>query len=471
MQPIDIVSILFLFVLTCTFVAIFFTFDAILFKKKDRTTLMYIASKYIQAISVAILIVQGYSTNTTLIIWYNLLFFAGIAGEVYTIITIYTARKKLHRTVLSVAVFIASFYNIINVLLDFPLAYRLLVVGLFTFGLYAYFALVMLLKKDISKMQKVTGWISLVFSIPWGLRTYYVIMNFSTAEVLSTNILQTIAYVGTIVFFSVLPMLYLLTIKEKDQQKLQEQYKKIVLQNDEILVANEQLKALNATKDKFFKIIGHDLKGPIVQMIQLSELFEDSYTDVNDKKMPTLIRAMRESSVRGFKLLENLLDWARSQTGDISFNPEPVFIMGLILGNIELIKEQAEAKSITVKTIDLYEGKVTIDRNMINTVIRNLLSNAIKFTRMNGEVEIRNCVDKNNLIVSVKDNGIGMSGEDCSRLFKIGREHIAVGTNNETGTGIGLVLCKEFIDKHNSSIWVESKKGEGSVFYFSIPIS
>ncbi len=470
MQSVDIVSILLLFVLTCTFIAVFFTIEAILFKKKDRTTLMYIVSKYFQAAAVALLIIPEYSTNTTLIVLYNVLFFTGIAGEVYTIIAINSTRYKLHRNVLFGAVIFASLFNIVNLFMGFALAYRLLVVGIFTFSVYVYFALILLLKKETSKMQKVTGWISFVFSIPWGLRTYYVIMNFSTADVFNSNVLQITAYIGTIVFFSVLPMLYLLIFKEKNQQKLQEQYRKIASKNEKILSTNEQLKSLNATKDNFFRIIGHDLKGPIGQMIQLSEIFEENYVDMSDETLLMLIKSMKESSIRGIKLLENLLDWARSQTGDILFNPEPVIISELIIGNKELLEEQAKIKNVRINTFDLYEGKVTIDRNMINTVIRNLLSNAIKFTRTNGNIEIRNSIDKNNLIVSVKDNGLGMSDNDSSKLFKVGMERTSVGTNNEIGTGIGLILCKEFIDKHNGSIWVNSKLGEGSTFYFSIPI-
>ena len=184
-------------------------------------------------------------------------------------------------------------------------------------------------------------------------------------------------------------------------------------------MSNEQLKASNAAKDSFFRIIGHDLKTPIGQTIQLFQLFEDKYITLSDEELIPLVKAIKNSSVRGFKLLENLLDWARSQTGDISFNPEPVLISELITGSIELLEEQAKTKNIKISVIDLYEGKVAVDRNMINTVVRNLLSNAIKFTRANGEIEIRTHKDKDNLIVSVKDNGIGMSDDVCSKLFKL----------------------------------------------------
>lgn len=299
-------------------------------------------------------------------------------------------------------------------------------------------------------MQSVIGWIALIFvliNISKGIYTVF----FKYEIPVYTNIpIQILMALIWLIIAYAFPLLFLFTIKEQD---------------------NRELLELNITKDKFFRIIGHDLKGPIGQMIQLSQLIEENYENLNDEKqLLTFIKAMKESSIRGFKLLENLLDWARSQTGSISFSPEPFSISKLIKENIELLEKQAETKNIQINLSNLYEGTVTADRNMINTVVRNLLSNAIKFTYTNGIIEIDSNVEKENIVISVKDNGQGMLCEDCNKIFKIDSGHTTVGTNNEKGTGIGLILCKEFIDKHNGSIWVESKQGEGSTFKFSIPL-
>lgn len=471
MDRIDIPTVLLLFVITCTSIAIFFTIDAIVLKKKDRTTLMYIASKFSQALAIGMLLFNGYYGNPPLIIAHNVFYLLGFTGELYVILSFNSIRKKVHGFVFISVILVAGLYNIWNVSFHPVLTYRILVIGLFTLFIFFYFGFAMLLKKDKRRMIMVTGWVSFVFSIPWGLRTYYTLMHSSTVEILSSNVFQTPAYIGNIVFFTILPMLYLFISKEQDQHKLREQYSQIAVQNDEISQVNVELKELNATKDKFFKIMGHDLKSPIGQMINVFQLIQDEYEELTSEKILNLIQSMKETSVRGLKLLENILEWARSQTGDISFKSEPVSIAELIQENIELFEEQTESKHIQIKTSGLYQKPVLMDRNMIRTVVRNLLSNAIKFTREQGEIEISSRIEGEKLIVSIQDNGVGMSEEDCGKLFHIDAQHTTLGTNDEKGTGLGLILSKEFMDRHRGAIWIKSKPGEGSVFSFSVPLN
>jgi signal transduction histidine kinase len=259
-----------------------------------------------------------------------------------------------------------------------------------------------------------------------------------------------------------------LLVKEKTE-KLEIINRKLESTNNKLEESRDRLMELNRAKDKFFRIIGHDLKGPIGQMIQFSELIEENYKELSEEKLLPFIKAMRESSIRSFKLLENLLDWARSQTGSISFKQVSFSMADLIRDNVDLLIRQAEVKEITIDIIGLDERFVSADKNMLNTVIRNLITNAIKFTKTGGRIEIQSQKFKNKYFVSVKDNGVGLSSEDKGQLFRLDSGYTTLGTNNEKGTGIGLILCKEFVERHKGKIWVESTLGEGSVFMFTIP--
>ncbi len=229
------------------------------------------------------------------------------------------------------------------------------------------------------------------------------------------------------------------------------------------------LKELNATKDKFFRIIGHDLKNPMGQIVQFSHLLEEDYSNFSEEQIKKYVSILKDSSDRSFKLLENLLDWAQSQTNSISFNPEKLNIHDLVNENFELLEKNAGHKGILLKNNVSASCEAYADRNMIKTVLRNLISNAIKFTYENGEVTVSQSSVNASIQLCVQDNGKGMTAKECEILFKIDSGFSTAGTNNERGTGIGLILCKEFIDKHDGDIWVESEINKGSQFYFTLP--
>ncbi len=267
---------------------------------------------------------------------------------------------------------------------------------------------------------------------------------------------------------------YLLASKISQLQKTHEELEQTKLQldikNNALKIKNKELTEINATKDKFFRIIGHDLKSPISHMIQFSTLIEQKYTELQNDEILKFIKAMKESSIRGFKLLDNLLEWSRSQTGQIEFEPEFTSFYNLVQENIDIINYDTEIKNIKIYNEVNKDIEINVDKNMINTVIRNLLSNAIKFSYPGGNIKILSKHTNDHFEFAVKDNGKGISNDNCNKLFKIETGLSTLGTNNEKGTGIGLVLCKEFIDKHEGEIWVESEIEKGSTFYFTIPI-
>ena len=231
---------------------------------------------------------------------------------------------------------------------------------------------------------------------------------------------------------------------------------------------SQELQELNATKDKFFSIIAHDLKSPFNSITGLSELIKKEAKFMDVATIEQFAGVIHSTSASTFRLLENLLEWASVQQSKIAFQPETVILKKIVSEVIELSIEKATSKKIKVIN-DIPEGMIIMaDENMLKTVLRNLLSNALKFTRANGEVSIM-VISKNEQIeIQVKDNGIGIKSEDLDKIFKIGSNYSQRGTENEKGTGIGLMLCKEFVEKHGGKIWVESEEGKGSTFAFTI---
>jgi len=240
-------------------------------------------------------------------------------------------------------------------------------------------------------------------------------------------------------------------------------------QEEQIKQKNNQLIELNATKDKFFSIIAHDLKNPFNSILGLSDLLATNFDKYNKEKIIHFINSINNVAQNTFKLLENLLEWSSSQTGKIEFKPQLFILETLIIDIIELTKSNSLAKNIEI-SYEINESiQIFADKNMINTVLRNLVTNAIKFTNKNGIIKILASYFENNILISVIDNGVGMSEDTINKLFKINEKITNIGTENESGTGLGLILCKEFIEKHKGKIWVESIKNEGSTFKFIIP--
>jgi PAS domain S-box-containing protein len=242
---------------------------------------------------------------------------------------------------------------------------------------------------------------------------------------------------------------------------------------EEKLKTNEtKLRELNLTKDKFFSIIAHDLRSPFSSIINLSDmLMEAIKAKESFDELGLYAENLSYSSKRAYELLVNLLEWSRSQTGQMQFSP---YILGLkseVAESMELYIDVAKQKSISFEHTIPSRTLVYADKPMLQTILRNLISNAIKFTQPGGHVLINAESTSNEVIVSIKDTGIGIEKEMIKELFILGKDTGRPGTNDEPSTGLGLVLCHDFIEKHGGKIWAESEEGKGSLFRFSIPIS
>jgi len=231
----------------------------------------------------------------------------------------------------------------------------------------------------------------------------------------------------------------------------------------------KELEDLNATKDKFFTIIAHDLKNPFNTVIGLSELLMERYDTYNETKKKYFIEHIYKFSKNAYNLLENLLQWAKSQTGRIDIKIEKTDIFELVNDNLYLLKGRADSKNIKLTSnvdIGLY---ASIDKNMIRTVLRNLISNAIKYTQKNGEVGVKASKVENFIYVSVFDTGVGIPKENLDKIFKIDTNISTQGTDDEVGTGLGLIIAQEFVEQNGGEISVSSQEGKGSEFTLKLP--
>jgi PAS domain S-box-containing protein len=239
--------------------------------------------------------------------------------------------------------------------------------------------------------------------------------------------------------------------------------------NEEIINKNETLKELNATKDKFFSIISHDLRSPLSSIVNLSELMTDRSYDFSVDEIGSFAKSLHQTADSTYKLLENLLEWSRLQRGNISFNPEKIIISDFFTSCDPSLFEKAKNKNVKIEMKHVEDLVVIADKNMLRTIMRNLLSNAIKFTKSNEKVVIEvKKLKKGEVLFAIKDNGIGMPLEMISRLFNVAENVSRPGTDDEPSSGLGLILCKEFVEQHNGKIWVESTEGKGSTFFFTI---
>jgi len=244
----------------------------------------------------------------------------------------------------------------------------------------------------------------------------------------------------------------------------------ITRQKEEILIHRDELELANASKDKFFSIIAHDLKSPFNSILGFSEHLVEQVAKKNYENIEDFAEIILKSSQTALNLLSNLMEWAQSQTGRMKFSPEQLDLTNLINDTVTQFENTALQKEIVIAKSLPHGLLVFADNSMLSTVLRNLISNAIKFTYQGGKIRISAEKNQNEIKISVADTGKGISNEVLNKLFQIDGNITTPGTQNETGTGLGLILCKEFVEKHNGKIWVESKEKEGSEFYFTIPV-
>ena len=245
--------------------------------------------------------------------------------------------------------------------------------------------------------------------------------------------------------------------------------KELALVNNKLNQSEKELRKINANKDKFFSIISHDLRSPFTSLIGFSEFLASEVDDLSKEEIKEFSQNIFKSARGTFALLENLLQWSRIQTGNIEFAPSQYCLDEHINRLIELYQVTALRKKIKVKAYVEKDLKIYADQNMVETILRNLLSNAIKFTPRGGQITIFAKNMSKMVEIKVVDSGVGMNKATQSKLFKIGENVSTQGTEQERGTGLGLILCKEFVETNGGKLSLKSSLNKGTTFRFTLP--
>jgi PAS domain S-box-containing protein len=250
---------------------------------------------------------------------------------------------------------------------------------------------------------------------------------------------------------------------------LEERARELAQLNSQLAESERRLKDLNLSKDKLFSIIAHDLKGPFQPLLGLSDILIEEYSDLTHEEITRFIKEINNILKNQYKLVENLLDWSRLQTGRMIYSPEKVNLFETVESNFEMFKPKSVSKNITLINKVSKHLFVFADVYMLQSIIQNLVSNAMKFTMNGGAVTVLAECENNETIISIIDTGIGISKENIDKIFRIDMQHTTLGTDDEKGTGLGLIICKELVEKNGGKIWIESEIGKGTKFFLTVP--
>lgn len=293
------------------------------------------------------------------------------------------------------------------------------------------------------------------------------------------NIAYQLFFILAIIFISSFGIMVYLRYRDKKKTNtlLEKEIEIRKKKESELLESQKMLTEANATKDKFFSIISHDLKNPFGAILGMAELLDEDYAELSEEDRKSLIKNIFKSTQNTYSLLEDLLAWSRSQRGLIPFNPIETNVLALCQENIDFISAIAQKKNIQIECTIPANAKINADQDILTTIFRNLLSNAVKFSYPGGKVVVTsnevilnsNGNRKRFLEISVKDQGVGISPENLTRLFRIEDQCKTNGTMKETGTGLGLIICKEFVEIHGGTMKVTSEPEKGSAFGFLLP--
>jgi signal transduction histidine kinase/ligand-binding sensor domain-containing protein len=263
--------------------------------------------------------------------------------------------------------------------------------------------------------------------------------------------------------------IYRYLLNQRTNKMIKEHYEQIKAAHKQLQISENNLIELNATKDKFFSIISHDLKNPFTSVLSISELMATNFDETDPDDIRFGVNKIHQTNKHIYELLENLLTWSKTQRGNIAVEEVKFNLSRIIETNINILKLAAEKKHIEIVNNADQELCAVADREMISTVFRNLVNNAIKFTPPGRKIQINSFMNKKHVIVEVRDEGVGIAPEDKEKLFRIDDKFKTEGTQGEKGTGLGLIICKEFVEKNGGTIEVESSPGKGSTFRFTIP--
>jgi len=393
-------------------------------------------------------------------LWYGVMFFIGSGmSAVLFLLNYYKGWYKLSKVVLVVVLYLMTIISwLFNGGINGSALLFISSIVVYTIGFYPqnYLLLVML------NFTVLTCLVLLNFFFPETLLFNYTSDNERIIDIISSYVI--------VVFSMAFILKVILNNYTRATKIIQMQKSELELLNCEMRKANDELKYLNASKDKLFSIIAHDLRSPMGSLLSLSGNLSENLNSYDKEKTERIVSLIHNTQQKTLSLLEELLLWAKSQSGKLSFEPVKISIKQVCNEIVKETEDMALSKNIAVICIHTESLYLNADLNMLKTVLRNLLSNALKFTNENGTITISSTNDGEYATIIVSDTGVGISLDKLSTLWDLGQNSSPAGINGESGSGLGLILCKEFVERHKGRIWAESTPGAGSHFKFTMPV-
>jgi signal transduction histidine kinase len=449
MAEIDIKTFFYIFTLCNAFVIPFFIAYFYFYKINNLVSRLFILARILSIVGILLIVLRRNNPTYLNIAITNILLITGLSYEVFCIIyinKIFSSKKFIYHAILTLCLIIGSlfFYNSSEV--TRVIVFSIIGVFIYSFGVYFSFH-----EKNNTKIQKISAYLFLLTVFVYTIRVLKGIYSPNDAYLFANNPIQVISYVYLLLFTFFAPIVIILILNEE---------------------ANLKLIQLNKNKTKFFSIIAHDLRGPLGTLSQIGELLWKNDNLIDENRRAKLTESIYKTSKDSFTLLDNLLKWASANSGNIVYEPLKLNLKDIATNAVSFFSDVADLKHIKLVSKiedDLY---VYADLNMVETIIRNLLSNALKFTPKNGKIYIIDEIQHtstNNHIIKIVDNGVGMSKQVIDTIFELNSYVSTKGTENETGTGVGLKLCKEFIQINKGDIWVKGEENKGAAFFISLP--
>jgi signal transduction histidine kinase len=454
----DVKTLFYLFAISNVFIGLLLLVFNYKNKNQKEITFIYSSGKFIVAIFwVAFAYREQWSIYITYV-FANVLALTVLCLELYCFY--FVGRKPNYKVLLRNLLFILLVSSSLFFFIDSTPAVKVVHMSVVFIGLYLVGGLVLIFNHRGFTTLKIVAIMSLAMCFTF-IAKFFIPPN--SSGLLSPNYIIVFSYISSYLLGFCWTILYFDVLNQIAQ-------KEILLKNEEIELDNKKLKELNATKAKLFSIIAHDLRNPIQAIIQLGQMVSGKLGPLSDADKAEAIQAITKSANTTNNLLSNLLQWGRSETGKLAIQRDQIYLRQLVADCEEVLSETLIQKIIHFE--NRIEGDVyaTADYNMISTVLRNLISNAAKFTNEGGSIIVSCSVMNSTARIQVTDTGVGIPSNVLQKLFDTQFQFYTKGTNNEPGTGLGLKLCKEFIEQNGGTIGAESVESKGSTFYFTLPL-
>jgi signal transduction histidine kinase len=454
----DVKTLFYLFAISNVFIGLLLLVFNYKNKNQKEITFIYSSGKFIVAIFwVAFAYREQWSIYITYV-FANVLALTVLCLELYCFY--FVGRKPNYKVLLRNLLFILLVSSSLLFFIDSTPAVNVVLMSGVFIGLYLVGGLVLIFNHRGFTTLKIVAIMSLAMCFTF-IAKFFIPPN--SSGLLSPNYIIVFSYISSYLLGFCWTILYFDVLNQIAQ-------KEILLKNEEIELDNKKLKELNATKAKLFSIIAHDLRNPIQAIIQLGQMVSGKLGPLSDADKAEAIQAITKSANTTNNLLSNLLQWGRSETGKLAIQRDQIYLRQLVADCEEVLSETLIQKIIHFENRIEEDVYATADYNMISTVLRNLISNAAKFTNEGGSIIVSCSVMNSTARIQVTDTGVGIPSNVLQKLFDTQFQFYTKGTNNEPGTGLGLKLCKEFIEQNGGTIGAESVESKGSTFYFTLPL-